>query len=210
MSPGHAKHVLLHAKIRRSLQSGRYLPGEWLDYAALAAEFHTSDMPVRLALHRLIGEGLLEPHARGGVHLPLPTEVELRDRYTWLQHMLQAACEIAANRAAPVQVRHIDVTSPDRDLPKLTWQLFDAIAHASALAPLHQEVKRNNDWLAPIRRAKHHLVDDVFDELAQLNRHWQARDWGCLKAVLHDYHERRKKLVPSIVVTLKDLARRVH
>lgn len=90
MSPGHAKHVLLHAKIRRSLQSGRYMPGEWLDYAALAAEFHTSDMPVRLALHRLIGEGLLEPHARGGVHLPLPTEVELRDRYTWLQHMLQA------------------------------------------------------------------------------------------------------------------------
>lgn len=210
MSPAHAKHVLLHANIRKALRSGRYVPGEWLDHAALAAEFHTSEMPVRLALHRLVGEGLLQPHARGGVHLPLPTEAELRDRYTWMQHMLQMACDIGANHAVSVEVRRVGIASPDDDLAKRTWQLFDAIAQAAALSPLRREVKRSNDWLAPIRRTKCHLIDGAFEELVHLNQYWQARDMRRLKTALHDYHERRRQLVPSIVMTLRDHAQRPH
>lgn len=81
MSAFHTKSVQLQDQIRRALRSGRYLPGDRIDPASLAAEFDTSLMPVRLALERLVGEGILEHHARGGVYLPLPVEIELRDAY---------------------------------------------------------------------------------------------------------------------------------
>ena len=85
---------------------------------------------------------------------------------------------------------------------KLTWQLFDTIARATVQGSLHQAVKQTNDRLAPIRRAKQDLLELPFEELSELNRHWQARDMPALKAALRDYHEARKKLVPCIVALL--------
>src|SRR5690606_38086289 len=94
MSAFHTKSVQLQERIRQALRSGHYLPGDRIDPAALAAEFNTSVMPVRLALERLVGEGMLEHHVRGGAFLPLPVEVELRDTYDWMQRLLLMACDI--------------------------------------------------------------------------------------------------------------------
>ncbi|MGY1410781.1 GntR family transcriptional regulator [Luteimonas sp. A611] len=75
MSAFHTKSVQLQDRIRQALRSGHHLPGDRIDPASLADEFNTSLMPVRLALERLVGEGALERHARGGVYLPLPVEI---------------------------------------------------------------------------------------------------------------------------------------
>ncbi|MDH5821919.1 GntR family transcriptional regulator [Luteimonas sp. RD2P54] len=203
MSAFHTKSVQLQDQIRRALRSGRYLPGDRIDPASLAAEFSTSLMPARLALERLVGEGLLEHHARGGVYLPLPVEIELRDAYDWMQRLLLMACDVGIAARAPGGVRQPQLPSNDGDLVEATWQLFDAIAHATGHTFLYPAVRRTNDQLAPIRRAKPGLVDDAFEELAALNRHWQQRDLPSLRSALHDYHERRKQLVPCITVTLK-------
>lgn len=200
MSAFHTKSVQLQDQIRRALRSGRYLPGDRIDPASLAAEFNTSLMPARLALERLVGEGVLEHHARGGVYLPLPVEIELRDAYDWMQRLLLMACDVGIR--LPRDVRTPEITSND-DRVEATWQLFDAIAHATAHIFLYRAVKRTNDQLAPIRRAKPDLVDDAFEELAALSRHWRKRDIPSLRSALRDYHERRKQLVPCIAVTLK-------
>jgi hypothetical protein len=93
---------------------------------------------------------------------------------------------------------------------KLTWQLFDAIARATAHGSLHQAVKRANDRLAPRRRAKQELFEHTYEELSQLNRYWQMHDIPALKFALRDYHERRKQLVPSIVALLNDRSDHLH
>jgi DNA-binding transcriptional MocR family regulator len=201
MTASHSKSQRVYRLVRRAIQSGRFLPGQRIDPATLADELATSDMPARLALYRLVGKGLLEHHLRGGVYLPLPTEIALRDRYDWMQRLLGIACDLGPGPFHP-EVRQIDIR-PDDDPIKRTWQLFDAIAKATGHISLHDELKRCNDWLAPIRRAKHHLIDDAFGELVRLNQHWQARDLPRLKHALSDYHARRAALVPCIVATLK-------
>lgn len=203
MSASYSKSVFLYGEIRRSLQSGRYLPGQRIDPATLAMEFHTSATPVRFALYRLVGEGLLEDHARGGLHVPLPNEVALRDLYDWMESLLLMACDSGIASVTRKNGK-IEVSSPDDDLVKLTWQLFDAIARAADQRSLHRAVKQTNDRLAPIRRAAQGMIEDLFEELSGLNRHWQKRDMLALKSALREYHERRKQLVPCIVSALSD------
>jgi DNA-binding GntR family transcriptional regulator len=209
MDATHSKSALVYRHFKRALRSGRYAPGQRIDPATLAAEFHTSPTPVRFALYRLVGETLLVDHARDGLHVPLLTEVALRDLYDWMERLLLIACDIGATPAAR-KTEPLVLTSADDDLVTLTWQLFDAIALATARGALHHAVKQANDRLAPIRRAAQGLLEHRFDELAQLNRHWQARDIPVLKSALHEYHERRKQLVPCIVALLSERGDRPH
>lgn len=203
MSATYSKSVFLHAQVRRALQSGRYVPGERIDPATLAAQFNISSTPVRFALYRLVGEGLLEDHGRSGLRVPLPTEVVLRDLYGWMERLLLIACDIGISPMARPE-RELDPASPGADVVKLTWQLFDAIAAATDQRFLHLALKQANDRLAPIRRAKQDLLDDPSEELSRLHRHWQARDMPALASALRAYHARRKQLVPCIVATLTE------
>ena len=99
---------------------------------------------------------------------------------------------------------------PDDDLVKRTWHLFDAIGAATGHVPLHREIRRTNDCLATIRRHKQTLVPDAFEELSALVLHWRRRDIDALQSALNRYHDRRKQLVPCIVVLLNRKARDLH
>jgi DNA-binding GntR family transcriptional regulator len=205
----HSKSAVVYRQVKRALRSGRYAPGQRIDPATLAAEFNTSPTPVRFALYRLVGEALIVDHARDGLHVPLLTEVALRDLYDWMERLLLMACDIGAvspNR----KTEKLELASADDDLVKLTWQLFDAIARATAHASLHHAVKQANDRLAPIRQAAQGLLEHRFEEFSELNRHWLARDMPALKAALRDYHECRKQLVPSIVALLSERSDHLH
>jgi DNA-binding GntR family transcriptional regulator len=209
MNAIHSKSAFVYGKVRRALQSGHYAPGQRIDPARVAAEFNTSPTPVRFALYRLVGEGLIADHTRSGLHVPLFNEVALRDLYDWMERLLLMACDIGV---APTfrKTGKLELASADNDLVKLTWQLFDEIARATAHSSLHHAVKHANDRLAPIRRASQGLLEHIGEELSQLNRHWQTRDIPALKSALHDYHERRKELVPRIVALLSDGSDYLH
>lgn len=96
MSAIQSKSSLLYAQVRHALRSGRYAPGQRIDPATIADEFRTSVTPVRFALYRLVGEGLLADHARSGLYVPLLTEVALRDLYDWMERLLLMACDMDA------------------------------------------------------------------------------------------------------------------
>lgn len=210
MSAVHSKSALLYEQVRRALQAGHYIPGQRIDPGTIASEFNTSATPVRFALYRLVGEGLVADHARDGLYVPLPTEVALRNLYDWMQRLLSMACDIGVSPLSHKPLKKLAFTSPDDDIVKLTWQLFDAIADATAHQSLHEAVKRTNDRLAPIRRAKQGMFDNGFEELSEMNQHWQDRRVPALKAELHDYHDRRKKMVPYIVATLIERRDQLH
>ncbi|WDS34744.1 GntR family transcriptional regulator [Pseudoxanthomonas sp.] len=202
----HSKSTFLHGQVRRGLQSGRYAPGQRIDPATLAAEFNTSLTPVRFALYRLVGEGMIHDHARHGFQVPLPTEMGMRDLYDWMERLLVMASELGNPRSP---ARQSPPPSTEDDLPKQTWKLFNAIARDTGRWSLHRAVKRANDRLAPIRRAKQDLIDHAAEELAELTRLWQAHDTTRLNAALHAYHERRKQLVPCIVALLTERSKQL-
>lgn len=209
MNATYSKSAFLYRQVRRGLQSGRYLPGQRVDPAKLAKEFKTSPTPVNLALYRLVGEGLLEQHARSGLHVPLPTEMALRHLYDWMERLLLIACEIGQAHLENEQTSP-EFGAPEDDVVKRTWQLFDDIARATRHRELHAAVKRANDRLAPIRRAKQALLAQPAEELSELTQLWAARDVRSLELALRKYHDRRKQLVPCIVAMLIEQGDRLH
>ena len=202
MTANQSKSAFLYQEVRRALRSGRYVPGQRIDPAALADEFNASATPVRFALYRLVGEGLIADHGRNGLRVPLPNEVTLRDHYDWMRRLLLMACAI--HFAAPdASLLPVELPAAD-DLALATWLLFDAIARGADHRSLYRAVEQVNDRLAPVRRIGLKLVGDALDELSALLRHWQQRDRPALEAAIDAYHARRAQLVPRIVAALED------
>lgn len=203
MDTVHSKSAFVYREVRQALQSGRYAPGQRLDLARLAEKLHISITPIRFALYHLVGETLIVDHGRNGLRVPLPTEATLRDLYGWMEHLLLTACDIGV-ASTTRKTKPLKLSPAEDDLVKLTWQLFDMIARMTVHEPLHHAVKQANDRLAPIRWLEQDLLEHPFEELSELNRHWQERDTPALKSALRDYHEHRKQLVPRIAILLDD------
>ncbi|NII11305.1 GntR family transcriptional regulator [Oleiagrimonas sp. C23AA] len=196
MSPAQSKSMLVYRQVKCGLRSGLYSPGQRIDPATLASQFDTSPTPVRMALYRLLGEGLLADHARDGLHVPMLNEFALSDLYDWMERLLLMACDMDL---APVDHRRrISEMSVNGDPVKRTWQLFDAIARATAHHSLQRAIRQTNDQLAPIRRAKQDLLTQAREELAPLLAYWQTSDIPALKSALRSYHEYRKQVAPRI------------
>ena len=195
-----SKRIYLHRTLKRDLRAGRYAPGEHLDVAALADEHGVSGAPIRIALHQLLGEGLIEDQQREGLHVPLLDEEELRQRYEWMRRLTMMACEPPARPCAPATPIS---TARTPDIATQTWQLFDSIAEQAELKDLRTAIQQTNDQLAPIRHAKLNLIPNATSELAELVRLWEKHDLANLQAELHVYFERRKMLVTRIATILR-------
>jgi DNA-binding GntR family transcriptional regulator len=111
--------------LRVAIMSGALRPGTFIRLDETAAKLGVSVTPVREALLKLRGEGMvqLEPH-RGHVVLPL-TRQDINDIF-WLQATI--AKELAATAA-----EHITDTEID-DLDRITDSLAAAVAAADAEA----------------------------------------------------------------------------
>ena len=203
MTANQSKSAFLYQEVRDALRSGRYAPGQRIDPTALADEFDASATPVRFALYRLVGEGLIADHGRNGLHVPLPNEVALRDHYDWMRRLLLMACAIHFAAAPDAPAFPLEFPAVE-DVARATWLLFDAIARAADHRSLHRAVEQVNGRLAPVRRIGLQLVGDAIDELSALLRHWQQRDRQALEAAIDAYHARRAQLVPRIVAALED------
>lgn len=209
MNATHSKSAFVYGQVKRALQAGRYAPGQRIDPARLAEEFNTSPTPVRFALYRLVGEGLVADHARHGLHVPLLTEVALRDLYDWMERLLLMACDIGLAEPG-IKSDTLKLASANDDLVKLTWQLFDAIAGATDHRSLQHAVRQANDRLTPVRRANLGLIQHAHEELSELIGHWQIRDIPALRSALSSYHKRRKQIVPRIVAILGERSEHLH
>ena len=87
MSPG-PTFERLYTELKRQLRAGTRPPGTPLEPTAIGDELGTSFTPVRDALHRLVGEGLVENPKHNGFAVPHPTEQALRELYAWSGEML--------------------------------------------------------------------------------------------------------------------------
>ncbi len=72
-------HDRVYAELRRSLIHGVFVSGETLRIQDLAERLHTSTMPVREALARLVAEQALEALPSRSVRVPVITREKLED-----------------------------------------------------------------------------------------------------------------------------------
>lgn len=205
MSPG-AIFDRVYLDLRDQLRAGRFRPGDHLEPALLSHDLNASITPVRDALHRLVGERLVEAPRGDGFRAPYLTEVGLRHLYAWSSRLLLLA---AATPGATLP-RHVvapRLLAPDDPPPRIAAvaaEIFLGVAQLAANPEHVAAIAAVVERLAPVRLVEAALLCDM---IAEVNRLGEALleapvDKPLLRRTLAAYHRRRTRLAPDIVVAL--------
>lgn len=192
----------IYAAVKRQLLSGEVRPRERLDAARIAERHAASITPVRAALHRLVGEGLVVATAGEGFHTPGVSEAGLRDLYTWNGHCLQMASRLTAAHAsaAPADLRQAAADSAKPlDLVARTEHLFAALGRASRNEQCAAAIEALNDRLCVPRSLEARLFEDTLDEWSAVADAMMRTGSAALHRAIASYHRRRVRAAPNLV-----------
>ena len=201
--------------LRDQLRRGAYGQGQPLGIAQLARDFELSPTPVREALSRLAGRGLVEDRRGRGYFTPRLDVLDVTELYDLSGlHLGQALADLdlaarrpleddGAARAALQAVR----TGPDprEALGAYSEALFDQIVRAAGNRTLAACHAMTADRLGPVRRVEPLVLAGVPEELADLADRFAASDWAGLGHSVAAFHARRRAAASRIVSALRDV-----
>lgn len=186
----------VHEALRTRLMSRAFRPGDRLDPAVLAPPLAASVTPVRDALHRLTGEGLVETRTAGGFHVPALDEPGLEDLYDWSAELILLAIRAWRRPAAPPA---FDELPDDAVLADRVAAMFLAVARHSANREHAHAVDRLNARLHAVRSVEEHVLDGTAAELQALSAAVRTAERNRLKSLCRSYHRRRRRAAADIV-----------
>ena len=187
--------------LRAELRAGVHFAGARLTANDIAARLALSATPVREALSRLAGEGLLQERRGQGFFVPRLQEHDLVALFRLQLELLLIACErepppVSAADAGPqVTVASDTAPSPGSVLPD--ERLMRALA-AGASPPLARHLVRLQDQLAPIRAAEGRVLGAPAGELERLAEAVSGRDPDRMRSALSDFFARRIAAAPKL------------
>lgn len=199
MSPGVTFERVYH-ELKRRLADGTLTPGQPIEPAQMGAELAASITPIRDALHRLVGERLVEAPNHNGFRVPRPSEAELRDLYLWNGHLLG----LAVRQAQPDRLSAIDPATTDLEPSLAIAERFLFIAKATGSGEHARAISRLSDRLAPYRRVEPNVLDDMDEELSAALSHFPTVERARLNRLLTRYHQVRASAAPGILTAAID------
>lgn len=148
-----------------------------------------STTPVREALARLSGEGLVERAPSGGYVAVRLDATAARDRYAMHGHYVRIALEL--NRRALGALRppvpRFEATRPAGAVDRL----FSTIVCSAGNHVLWEAYRQVRGQLDLVRRLEEQLFDDLCEEAVGLYTTWSAGGASEFEAAAARYHERR-------------------
>lgn len=203
MSPG-PTFDRVYLALKERVTSGHFAPGHHLEPAALGDELNASITPVRDALHRLVGERLVEAPRNDGFRMPAPTEAALRDLYGWNRDLIELALRPrspASTGAALHAARQADAAAARH--PLTAADLFSSLARRSGNPEHEAAIDNLNDRLAAVRAVEAWLFMDYEGELDALLTLLAGNDIAALRRAVAAYHRRRQRSVPELLVAAR-------
>lgn len=197
MSPG-VTFERVYRELKRRLADGSLRPGQPIEPAQMSAELAASITPIRDALHRLVGERLVEAPNHNGFRVPRPSEAELRDLYLWNGELVG----LELRQIHPDTLKEIRLGSPDVGIDTATAELFLQIARTTGSAEHAQAVGRLNDRLAPHRRVEPNVLSDLQEELDAIGALLEGGERTRSVRAIARYHQRRARAAPHILTAL--------
>jgi len=182
--------------LKQRLMTGEFRPGARLDPNMLAASMSSSVTPVRDALHRLIGERIIETHTSTGFHLATLYEPDLRDLFTWNARLLLEAMRwwrtpSSATALPPASASRVQATRA----------LFAHFGNLSASREISSAIEATSDRLGAVREIEAKVIDLPSDELVRFAIAFGAGRAAIIREV-RAYHRRRLNAVPALVTAL--------
>jgi DNA-binding GntR family transcriptional regulator len=146
--------------LRKAILDGRLVPGEWLRQESLAQEMSVSQITVRDALNRLVGEGLAIRVPYKGVHVIALSADDLQDIWAMRRLLEGLAAELAAERITseelaqmrellPATIVDADPESVDR-AREANREFHETAIRASGRRFLIRILRQIWDWMDPM------------------------------------------------------------
>lgn len=154
--------------LRGELRGGIHPTGARLTASEIAERLSLSQTPVREALSRLAGEGLLQDRRGQGFFVPRLSELDLAVLFRLQQELLLLTCESdVPGVPRPELDRVVGDAAAAPDLPVATERLLRILAARGSPA-LAQHLARLHDQLAAIRAAEPEVLEGLSDEFETL------------------------------------------
>lgn len=166
------EHV--HEALRRAIVAGRLAPDHRLNERALAASLGVSTTPVKEALRRLEGEGLVRTEARRGIFVTF-TAAQAMQMALARAALESVMAHIAAKRIDDAGIKHLG-------------ELIDRMKHATDYGALEDLVDLNEAFHGAIHRASQ------CDYITRLMAGQRTYDHAQRIALLSERPERAKGL----------------
>lgn len=192
------------AHVRAELRAGRFVLGEQLMVSELAQALNLSATPIREALARLAGEGLIEER-RGIGHfawrLDVVDLIELYRLHALLVSAVTSPRDVATGLAPASEAQRL---SPSAYLER-TEGAFERLIAAARSLLLTRTLRGLADRLAAARRVEALVVEGAVQDLQALEA-WAGAEATASAAALATYHERRIAAAPAIVAAMRSEA----
>ena len=163
--------------VREQIRKGRWIAGQAIDVTALADELAISPSPVREALARLRGEGVLGFRHRDGYSLPLLQTHELAGEYRLMGMLAQS---IATQTQAFIDARKEPATTYADRIEALLGGLAHGADLPAAALKFQQSILRLHSYVA----AEPQILPDNEQTLADMERAFADRDQAQLAALM--------------------------
>jgi len=186
------------SSLRERIYSGILAGGSPVIVQEEAERLRLSTTPVREALARLSGEGLVERAPAGGYVTVRLDAAAARDRYAMQAHYVRIALEL--NRRALGAHRP---PAPDFDAGRpaaAVDQLFAVIVRSAGNQVLWEAYQKVRGQLDLLRRVEPHLFDDLSHEASSLYMIWSKEAEPGFEAAAAHYHERRIRASGALAV----------
>ncbi|WP_334165384.1 GntR family transcriptional regulator [Phenylobacterium sp.] len=191
--------------LRERLRQGAFDYERRLAATEIAEQLALSATPVREALARLAGEGLVEERRGQGYFVRRPGAVDVADLYRISQAYLLIALEPRGlqpetGRAGPEPDGA--EASPEAAVARVE-ALFEAWLAAAGGWDLLDAHRRLAGRLGPVRRQEPRLIGDLAAEAAALARLGAGADRPALLAAVRAFHRRRIRLADRLAGLLE-------
>lgn len=174
------------------------LDGAWdsrrLNINILADAYYASATPVREALLRLVGEGLLDMPDTGGFAIPRMNPAQIADDYG-----LSLALAQLVVKHLPTHPGVRGVTIGPSPLAHPIDAVLTSLAAASGNSALERSVASLNDRLHRIRRLEERRLNGLTSEIANIIETIEQYNLKRLRQMLVSYHRRRQRCLTRIL-----------
>lgn len=197
MNPA-ATMARVYLAVKARVMAGSFAPGERIDPARLAPDLAASVTPIRDALYRLTGEGLVESWQQEGFRQPQISEAGLRDLYAWSNDLTQLVLRVAPRTGPPAPWAGIDAGEhADLIASGFAWLggLSPNYEHRAAIGAL-------NDRSYAVRRHEPQVLGAALSFQAVADA-VSAGHWSEARRQAVRFHTARVRAVPALVALLR-------
>lgn len=184
--------------LKAELRGGIHAAGARLTATEIAERLNLSPTPVREALSRLAGEGLLQDRRGQGFFVPSLTERDLIVLFQLQLELLRIACHADRTELSPQEIARL-VSEPGQppDYALASERLLRAFS-AAASAQLSRHLGRLADQLASVRAAEPRVLDNLAEEWTGLVAALSSADATTIDPVLQAFFRRRIRAASSL------------